>query len=193
MLGISMLLAMAVQHLRQRSRHPRLLTGALAALLLFEMLPAPRTLHSAAVPSVYHVIAADPRPIRVLALPFGLRDGVSSRGNYSAIAQFYQTFHEKRLIGGYISRLPRGSIDRYRKNSTLRVMLRLSEGMPVERHLLDAGLARAARTMRRLEIGYVVVDRDQSGPELLDFAKRAFQLTPVTRDGSLELYRTALD
>jgi hypothetical protein len=193
MLGVSMLLAMAVQHLRQRSSHPRLITGGLAALLLLELIPAPRVLNSAAVPSVYHVIAADPRPIRVLALPFGLRDGVSSRGNYSAITQFYQTFHEKRLIGGYISRLPRGSIDRYRRNSTLRVLLRLSEGTPVEPELFDEGLAQAERNMRRFQIAYVVVDRDKSGPELLDFAKRAFRLTPVTRDDSLELYRTSLD
>ncbi len=33
---------------------------------------------------VYDLIAADPRPVRVLSLPFGVRDGVSSRGNFSA-------------------------------------------------------------------------------------------------------------
>ena len=114
MLGVSMLLAMAVQHLRSRSRHPQLVVAGIGALLLFELLPAPRTLHSAEIPTVYRMIAADPRPIRVLSLPFGLRDGLSSRGNYSSSSQFYQTFHEKRLVGGYISRLPRRSIERYR-------------------------------------------------------------------------------
>ena len=137
MLGVSMLLAMAVHHLRSRSRHPRLLVGAIAALLLFELLPAPRTLHSAELPVVYRVVAADPRPIRVLALPFGLRDGMSSRGNYSSSSQFYQTFHEKRLVGGYISRLPSRSLERYRRNPTLRVLMRLSEGTPVEPELYD--------------------------------------------------------
>jgi hypothetical protein len=44
MLCVSMLLAMAVHHLRSRSRHPQLLAAATAALLLFELLPAPRTL-----------------------------------------------------------------------------------------------------------------------------------------------------
>ena len=34
MLGLSMLLAMAVQHLRSRSRHPHLLVAAIGALLL---------------------------------------------------------------------------------------------------------------------------------------------------------------
>ena len=62
MLGVSMLLVMAVQHLRSRSRHPRLVVAGIGALLLFELLPAPRTLYSAEIPAVYRVVAADPRP-----------------------------------------------------------------------------------------------------------------------------------
>jgi hypothetical protein len=192
MLGLSMLLAMAVQHLRSRSRNPRLLVAGIGALLLFELLPAPRTLYSAEVPTVYRVVAADPRPIRVLSLPFGLRDGVSSRGNYSSSSQFYQTFHEKRLVGGYISRLPNLSIERYRRNSTLRVLLRLSEGTPVEPELYERALAEADRTLRRLDIGYIVVDPRRSSPELVAFAHRAFQTTLVLEEGGLALYRTPM-
>ena len=192
MLGVSMLLAMAVADLRKRAGRPRLLTTAVAALLMFELLPAPRTLHSAEIPAVYKIVSADPRPIRVLSLPFGLRDGLSSRGNYSASYQFYQTFHEKRLVGGYLSRLPGGSIERYRRNSTLRVLLRLSEGTPVEPALLAQGLEGGDRTLQRLRIGYVVVDPIRSPPELQAFAMRAFQLTFVASEGSLNLYRTPM-
>ncbi len=192
MLGVSMLLVMAVQHLRSRSRHPRLVVAAIGALLLFELLPAPRTLYSAEVPVVYRIVAADPRPIRVLSLPFGLRDGLSSRGNYSSSSQFYQTFHEKRLVGGYISRLPGGSLERYRRNPTLRVLLRLSEGTPVDPELYEEGLRQADRNMRRLQVGYVVIDPRVCSPELVTFARRAFQTTLVTKEGSLELYRTPM-
>ena len=190
MLCVSMLLAMAVQHLRSRSRHPRLLVAAIGALLLFELLPAPRTLHSAEIPEVYRIVAADPRPVRVLSLPFGLRDGLSSRGNYSSSSQFYQTFHEKRLVGGYISRLPGGSVDRYRRNPTLRVLLRLSEGTAVEPELYEDALQNADRNLRRLEIGYVVIDPQRCTPELIAFAHRVFDLTLVKKSGDLELYRT---
>ena len=190
MLGVSMLLVMALQHLRSRARHPRLLVTAVAALLMFELLPAPRTLYSAEIPEVYRMVAADPRPIRVLSLPFGLRDGLSSRGNYSSSSQFYQTFHEKRLVGGYISRLPNGSVERYRRNTTLKVLLRLSEGTPVEPELYERALNQADRTLQRLQIGYIVVDRHRSSPELIDFAQRAFKMTLVLDEGSLELYRT---
>ncbi len=192
MIGVSMLLVMAVQHLRSRSRHPHLLVAGIGALLLFELLPAPRTLYSAEIPAVYRRVAADPRPIRVLSLPFGLRDGLSSRGNYSSSSQFYQTFHEKRLVGGYISRLPNRSIERYRRNSTLRVLLRLSEGTPVEPELYERALNDADRNLRRLQIGYVVVDARRSSPELIAFAQRALKTTLVTQEGGLDLYRTPM-
>ena len=45
----------------------RLIAVTGGVLLLFELLPAPRTLYSAEIPSVYEIIAADPRPVRILA------------------------------------------------------------------------------------------------------------------------------
>lgn len=192
MMGVAMMFAMVLQEMRSRSRHPRLFTAVIGALLLFELLPAPRVLHSAVVPAPYHFIARDPRPLRVLSLPFGLRDGMSSRGNYSASSQFYQTVHEKRLIGGYLSRLPGDSIARYRGNSTLRVLMRYSEGTPVEESLRAAGLERGPRNLERLKIGYVVIDRKRSSAELIEFAKRALSLTFISSDGLLDLYRTPL-
>ena len=36
-------------------------------------------------------------------LPFGVRDGTSSLGNFNPLTQYQQTVHGKRLIGGYLS------------------------------------------------------------------------------------------
>jgi hypothetical protein len=141
---------------------------------------------------VFKVIAADPRPIRVLSLPFGLKDGLSSRGNYSSSSQFYQTFHQKRLVGGYISRLPRGSIENYRANSLVRVLMRLSEGSVVDDELYERALQRADFHMQRLQIGYVVIDPARCSPELVAFAHRVFQTSLVTKADGLELYRTPI-
>jgi hypothetical protein len=190
MMGVSMLLVIVVHEMRKRSHRPRLLTAAIAALLMFELLPAPRTLSSAEIPRAYQIIASDPRPVRVLSLPFGLRDGVSSRGNYSASSQFYQTFHEKRLIGGYLSRLPADSEARYRGNSLLRALMRYSEGTPVPDHLRESALDRGPRTVNRLQIGYVVIDLSRSPKDLIDFAREAMDLTLISSDDRYELYRT---
>jgi hypothetical protein len=192
MLGVAMMFAMVLQEMRSRGRHPRLYTGLIGALLVFELLPAPRVLNSAIVPAPYQFIAEDPRPVRVLSLPFGLRDGVSSRGNYSASSQFYQTVHEKRLVGGYLSRLPDDSIARYRGNNTLRALIRYSEGTTVDESLRALGLERGPRNVERLKIGYVVIDRQRSSAELIEFAKRALDLTFISSDGVLDLYRTRL-
>jgi len=192
MLGVSMLLAWAIAHLRSRSKHPQLIAATIGVLLFVELLPAPRTLQSAEIPTVYKMIAADPRPIRVLSLPFGVRDGLSSRGNYSSSSQFYQTFHEKRLVGGYISRLPGASLDQYRNNSLMTVLLRLSEDAPVEPELYDRALSRADRYLNRLQVGYVVIDPKHSSPELVAFTRRVFQTTFVAEAEGLELYRTPL-
>ena len=191
-MGVAMLLAMVVQEIRARSRRPHAYTVLVGALLIFELWPAPRRLNDATVPAPYRFIAEDPRPLRVLSLPFGLRDGLKSRGNYSASSQFYQTVHEKGLIGGYLSRLPGDSIERYRGNFTLRVLMRYSEGTPVDDALLATGLERGPRNVEQLKIGYVVINRERSSAELIAFAKSALNLTYMSSDGVLDLYHTPL-
>jgi len=169
-----------------------LLTAAFGAVLLFELFPAPRQVYSAAVPAVYQIVAADPRPVRLMELPFGLRDGMSSTGNFSAYGQFYQTVHGKHLVGGYISRLPKRSVESYRRFPVLGALMQLSEGRPVESGLLADAYASADRTLERLQIGYVVVDRTQAQDALVDLARAAFHLTLVASAQNLELYRTPL-
>ncbi len=191
-MGVAMMLAMVVQEMRARSQRPRLHTAIVGALLLFELLPAPRVMHDATVPAPYRFIAEDPRPVRVLSLPFGVRDGISSRGNYSASSQYYQTVHEKGLVGGYLSRLPDDSIARYRGIRMLRVLMRYSEGTPVDDELLAAALERGPRNVVRFNIGYVVINRERSSAEMIAFAKAAMDLTFILSDGPLDLYRTPL-
>jgi hypothetical protein len=107
-LGAAILLAGALAALGRRYPQRRgLIAATIGVVLLVELLPVPRTLYSAAIPSIYQIIAADPRPVRVLQLPFGIRDGASSVGNFSARYQYYQTLHGKKLIGGYLSRISR--------------------------------------------------------------------------------------
>jgi hypothetical protein len=190
MLGLSMLFAMAVAHLRSRVARPRLLVACLAVLLIFELLPAPRPVYSAAVPQLHRIIHDDPRPVRVLNLPFGLKDGLTERGSYSARSQYFQTVHEKRLIGGYLSRLPDDAIPRYRQHALIRVLLRLSEGRPLDPGMEEEALAVAPGFVNRLQLGYVVVDTGMVRPALVTFVKKAFPLTLVTVEGPFELYRT---
>jgi hypothetical protein len=190
MLGVAMLTAMALERIRSQSRRPRLMTAAIAGLLLFELLPAPRVLNSTKIPSVYHLVGEDPRPVRVLSLPFSLRDGLGGMGDAFIPTQFYQTAHGKRLVGGYMSRLPARTLERYHQHPVFGVLLDLSERGEVSDERLSDAFDRAERTLERFDLGYVIINTSRASQELQDFAREAFNLTFVARDGPVELYRT---
>jgi hypothetical protein len=192
MLGAAALLTAAVTALRTHSRRRSLPVMAVTSCLLLELSPAPRTIHPVRIPSFYDRIAADPRPVRVLTLPFGLRDGTSSDGNFSASTQFYQTVHEKPLLGGYLSRLPRRRLGIYRRLHSLSVLIDLSAGRHVSAERMERAIERAHLYPPRLDVGYVVVYPDSVSPQLLSFARALFDLQFVTADEGQELYRTPL-
>jgi len=190
MLGVAILFATALVALTRRyPAKRRLIVTTAGALLLFELFPAPRPIYSAAIPSIYEQVKAAPGDVRLLELPVGARDGTSSFGNFTARSQFYQTFHEKPLVGGYLSRVSRQRIDAMRSNEMLHALIVLSEGGEIPgdmmARLADLGPIWAERS----KIGFVVIDRAQSTEALRDFATRALRLDHVDTDGNLELYR----
>ena len=192
MLGVAVMLTLAVRALRARSRSAWLPAAAVSACLFAEMVPAPRPVYPVRVPSFYQQIAADPRPVRVLTLPFGLRDGTGSDGNYSALTQFLQTVHEKRLIGGYLSRLPRASRRDYRRLSRVSVLMDLSAGQRVTDEQMERAIERVHLYPPRLDVGYVVVNRGLASPQLVAYARAAFDLQFVTSEDGHDFYRTPL-
>jgi hypothetical protein len=193
MLGVSALFGVALAGLAQRAgARGRVLVAVVGALLAVELLPVPRTLHAADVPDVYAVIAADPRPVSVLHLPFGFRDGTKTLGYYDTARQYYQTRHGKRLIGGYVSRLTRNEVSRQRRSRTLRALLLLSEGGAYTPPAPDVLRLRGAVFVRRAHLGYVVVERARASPELVQYAVTAFGLERLGGDAVRDLYRTTV-
>jgi hypothetical protein len=187
-MGAAMIFCLVLAEMRKRSSRPALLACIAGALLMFELLPAPRRLYSAELPKVFQSIRQDPRPLRVLNLPFGIRDGLTSEGNYTALSQFHQTQHEKALIGGYISRLPRAQLGVYNESITLRTLMELSEGGAVSPSDMEQALARGAEAIARFEVGWVVVDKARTSPALEAFALEAFNLELLESAEGYDLY-----
>ena len=190
MLGVAILFATALVALTRRyPTKRRLIVTTVGALLLFELLPAPRPIYSAAVPRIYQHVKGAPNDTRLLELPVGARDGTSSIGNFTARSQFYQTFHEKALVGGYLSRVSPRRIGLLRSNEMIDALIVLSEGddIPddVKARLIDLGPV----WIERSKIGFVVIDRARTSEELRAFAIGALRLEHVETDGDLELYR----
>jgi hypothetical protein len=194
MLGIAVLFAMALAALR--ARLPRLrvaLLAATAALLVGELLPAPRQIYAAPVPAFYRRVAEDPRrDVRVLELPFGIRDGTTSVGNFTARSQFYQTVHQKPLVGGYLSRVSRRRMRDLERMPVLGALSTLSSGRELPPEALQRLLDLGPRFLHRANIGYVVIDHRRASPDLAHLAIQAFCLERIAREGDLALYRPLL-
>ncbi|MGH9255058.1 MAG: hypothetical protein ACRD3C_10860, partial [Vicinamibacterales bacterium] len=154
MLALAVLFAMGLCWLAGRwPRRRRALLLATGALLVFELLPAPRPLYSAAVPRIYHHIADAPGDLRVLELPTGVRDGTRSFGNFTARTQYFQTVHGKRLIGGYLSRVSRRRVTDVHRDPMVDALIWLSEGGPLD----------ASRRQSLVEAGPPFVERASVG------------------------------
>ena len=191
-LGLAILAAGALASIAARWPHRRRLILSLATMvLLVELWPAPRTLYSAEISAVFDTIAADSRPVSVLTLPFGVRDGTSSAGNFRARAQFNQTRHGKTLIGGYLSRISQKRITRMSAEfPALAVLMKLSEPRALEPEDITILQDGGAEFVRRANLGYVVLDerfisRADAAPVI-----EGFGLQEIRRDQNLTLFRT---
>lgn len=189
MLGLAVLFAVSLTHVRRQVPRPRTLLALVGVALTIELSPAPRTLYSAHVPGIYETIAHDPRTMRIMELPLGFRDGESSIGNFSASSQFYQTYHEKRLIGGYLSRIARRELTRQLAFPVIRTIVALSEGRGISESEREALLDHGPRFAARARLGYVVIDRGRTPEGLRQTAIDAFRLVKIGEDDGVELYR----
>jgi hypothetical protein len=189
LLGFCVILAYALAALTSRFPHRRrLILGAVGVGLGFELMAVPRTLYSAEIPSVYKTIAADPRPVRVLDLPVGIRDGLSSVGDFSAASQFYQTAHGKQLLGGYLSRVSHQNVDSLRGRPVLNALVELSEKTELDPRTESRAHRNADEFVEQARLGYVVIDTSRATPQLRDFAIDLFGLRKVETAGVFELY-----
>jgi hypothetical protein len=170
----------------------RAIVAMVAVLLAIELWPAPRTLYSAEISRVYDTIARDPRPVRVLSLPFGVRDGVSSAGNFRPRSQFNQTRHEKALIGGYLSRISPHRTEQMRIDyPTLAILMKMSEAMPLSDTERATLVERGDRFVSGTDLGYVVIDARLVSESSRQAVIEAWHLEELERDQVLTLYRPA--
>jgi hypothetical protein len=161
-----------------------------ALLLAIELLPAPRPLHSAEIPPLYRHVAAAPNDVKLLELPYGIRSGTSSVGNFNARSQFYQTFHGRTLMGGYLSRVSERRVAELRADPVRNALALLSENHRLTSTQERDFLANGPAWVRHWNIGFVVIDRSAASDLLSGMAIKAFRLEHVETNGATSLYAT---
>jgi hypothetical protein len=189
-MGVAVMLAGALAAIGARwPERRRTIVAVVALLIVFEIWPAPRTLYSAEISPIYDRIAADARPVRVLVLPFGVRDGTWETGNFRPRALFNQTRHGKPIIGGYLSRISPRRVERMRHDyPTLDALIKLSEKNPIGPDVVAMLHERGDRLIEQANLGYVVIDARFIPPDRAQLVIDALRLREVQRDQYLALY-----
>ena len=190
MLAAAVMFAAALTWLtRLRPARRRTILAIVGVLLAFELCPIPRTLYAASIPRIYEQVAAGPPDAVVLELPFGIRDGASSIGNFSALTQFFQTAHGKVVMGGYLSRVARRRAAELQRNPVLNALVLLSEEQPLTPDQMRALGDNAPRVLEEERVRFVVIDRARASPMLRTTAIDALRLRHLGSDAGFELYQ----
>jgi hypothetical protein len=135
--------------------------------------------------AVYGTIAADPDDAAVLEVPFGVRCGTNVLGRGDDL-MFYQTIHGKRLLNGYLSRIPISALEYYRRSPAL--MFLGNEAVAPEGVAADL-----ESKIRELGIGFIVIhpermDRDRA-QALLTMLRARDDLEPLPGDSATLAFR----
>jgi hypothetical protein len=158
-----------------------------SSLIVLEYLPIPYPMHKTVAPSIYQEIGRDTEDVTVLEIPLGWHTGFWSMGHEDPITYYFQSVHQKRVIGGTVSRCP---VDKAQWISTLPVIgtiIKLEEGTPVSVTPNDKQVARDLA--RLLRIKYVVVQKRHADAPAHDYLLRVMPMKKIFEDGTVIAYR----
>jgi hypothetical protein len=178
-LGMALALAPVLGRLFERidGRKPLMLLGALGAVLIGDTvahrLAYGFPTHRFSEEPIYRVIADTPGDFSVLEVPVGVRSGTAVFGRGDRL-MFYQTIHGKRLINGYLARIPIVALDSYKQSPAL--MFLAAENTDPRPAAADFD-----NQLRFHKVGFVIVH-----PELLEPAHLQSVLTLLRAHRGLE-------
>ncbi|MCY3763290.1 MAG: hypothetical protein OXH50_18745 [Gemmatimonadetes bacterium] len=130
MLGLAVLSAFCVRYLLARTPRPLLWTAAIPLSIGLEYLRMPYPVAPVDIPPAYAEIARDRRDLTVMEVPLGWRTGWGTTGRPFDRQQLYQTVHGKRLLGGFVTRLPDSELQKMTALPGIGQLLALQEDLP---------------------------------------------------------------
>ena len=151
------------------------------ALVLVDLWPRPRQVTALETPEPYRVLRSLPSGA-VLEVPFGMRDGFGELGRLDHRVLFYQTIHEKPLMGGFIARMSPRVRAAHVDDPVLGPLLRLSAG-----EALESDPPRDSSDSLACACRYVVMHVEAS-TAVRQFVESEFRLREVASDPFQTLY-----
>lgn len=188
MLSLAPLIAYGAAWLLQK-QWGKIALGALSVVLLFEQLVLPIPLSDLRAGPVFQAIRNEPGDFTVMDLPLGWRNSVAIQGAIDFRAQFLQTIHQKRLLGGLTSRNPLFKYQYFREIPVLNSIILLEEGTAIDDAQRELDRSFAGDVLRFFDVRYIEVRQGQTSPDVLDYVKTIFPLAEVYRDDERIVYR----
>ncbi len=188
MLTLAPLVALGAHRLLQ-TRRSTIFLGALIPFLIFEQLVLPIPMSDMRVPPVFQTLRDEPGDFAILEIPLGWRGSIVMQGKQDDRAQFFQTVHHKRLLGGITSRFPDFSLQYFLEAPVINTLIALE----TERHVDDVRLAQdravAGDVLRFFNIRYIDVNRALTNEAVMNYLRDTFPLAEFYRDDERIVYR----
>jgi hypothetical protein len=160
---------------------------AFLLLTLFEHLSIPLPLSAMRIPDVYNTIARDQGAFTVLEIPLAWRNGYRMTGTLDKammFAQWYQTAHQRPILGGNTSRNPELKFQYFTESPILQSLIAVETGHQLDDAIIQRDRQLAPDVLRFFGVRYVVwhSPRDPQNRAALD-ATRAYieSVLPVTK------------
>jgi hypothetical protein len=153
-------------------------------LIIFEFMIIPYPLHKVVVPEFYKQLAAEKEDYAIIEVPFN--KDVFLLSDY----MYYQTIHEKRLVGGYLSRTPEYAIEFIKNTPVISNYWNMYE----ESDILNQNLTKIGNPLLGYyNIGYILIHKKDITREefgyLENLSSDILNDTPVYDSEELIVYK----
>lgn len=106
-LAVAVLVGIALAYILTKIRTNRLkkiLIWIFCGIVILEFIPAPYPTMDLSIPPVYQEIKSDKNTDSLLEIPWGINSGYLDEGKFESRFMFYQTYHDKKVAIGSVSR-----------------------------------------------------------------------------------------
>ncbi|MDM8518491.1 interleukin-like EMT inducer domain-containing protein [Anaerolineales bacterium HSG6] len=132
-------------------------TMLLLTVLLLDQFSAPIPMTSAQIPTVYEQIGAETEPFTLMQLPLGWRNSYGTLGAERTQLQYYQSIHQRPMLGGNTSRNPAFKFDYFRQIPLFYALTETELYRPVDEPIMTQAKAQAGELMALYNIKYLVI------------------------------------
>lgn len=187
-LAVGILSAVGLAELCRRSRKPFVVASALLLLLFADFAPAEAPTVWLPRPAVYATLRDRPEQGAVCELPLGVRDGFGVIGTLDHRVLFYQTLHERPLVGGFVARLSPRVRAAYERDPLFSSLLRLSGGASGAGVTTPPAREQVASLLSQHGIRFIVLNRQTASAELGEYVENTMPVDLIAEDGGLALF-----